>query len=489
MANCLGCGSEMSGANFCGRCGMPARSAGSGDGEGGDTSISPQGILLQGGDDSVGEQGALTTDTPKLFWAGIAAVTVGALMWAMMQAPAVDEALNDEVAALEDEAFDEGSVALDPVVKERLDEEGLAPAIDSRLDLGADAPAEESASTAGEAKNTVPGDDAGDPVSAPPVGYRILVDGEGLIDIDLDNGAVVRRNGEVDLVGVSGTELIIYDATQGFAALPIADLDADRRELFSVPETIAGTTPVSAASLRSASVRSPDTLLIEFDRGTGNDAGVEGMGDGVQLFEVEIGSGRFRASAIEGVGGLSRFGATHHGLASVPGGGLFEASGNSYRKLSDGRPLLLGINYAIVQDCVQPGECSEFWIDRATGQRVVRPLPQRQRIDRLSEVDEMARLLRVDGLDADGESETSYFDVEGDRWLSAMPALSVHPELAALGGTAEALSRDGRWFAVPTGYGLLLYDVTSDVQYRMNLRQNLLDSRLLFVSNGREPIG
>ncbi len=322
------------------------------------------------------------------------------------------------------------------------------------------------------------------------VGYRLVVSSDSqLFDIDLDTGEMTRHRIVVDPIGLLGDELIAFDPERGFVALPTDNLGGDGRTVFAVPEVAATDRAVGVANLLAAAVRPPQTLLAEFVRpepGTGRVA--------TQLFEIDVSTGRFAATSIAVDPRPQTPHRTRNGLAALDGGGVFEAAGNSYRKIADGQALLLGVNYSVARDCPTPGDCRVFWVDRATGNEVERPLPTSGEINTatqrpdgagteralmaMEELDAGATVVAITGPESTG---SGYYDVENGRRLTALDPLSLEFGLGPLGRSVGALSPDGRWMALPVGGSIVLYDRRTELLYRRGSGPSAVLKQFVFV--------
>lgn len=329
------------------------------------------------------------------------------------------------------------------------------------------------------------------------VGYRLVASSRTqLFDINLDTGELTRHPMAVQLVGVLGEELIVFDPDRGFVAVPVNDLNAPGRLVFTVPEVTDGDRAVSVDNLLAATVRPPNTLLAEFLRPapapaagrSGTDQAQEqARSYGTQLYEVDIANGRFAATTIAVDPRPGTPDRTRHGLAALDSGGLFEAAGNSYRKLADGQALLLGVNHAVVRQCPEPGSCRILWVDRETGQEIDRPLPvladgpqtvATDAITAITAMDAEARVVLVTGPDG-----SQYFDVDSGQLLTALDPLSLTVTNGPLGRTFGALSPDGRWMALPVGGSIVLYDRSSGLLYRRGSGPSAELEQFVFLPN------
>ncbi len=325
------------------------------------------------------------------------------------------------------------------------------------------------------------------------VGYRLLASSDGqLFDIDLDTGELTRHPIDIDPVGLLGAELVAFDPERGFVALPVDNLATTGRMIFAVPEVEATDRAVSVRNLVGAAVREPNTLLVDFlrpDEGTGR--------LGTQLYEIDIGTGRFAATSLAVDPRPQTPHRARYGLAALDGGGLFEAGGNSYRKLADGEALLLGVNYVVARSCPEPGACLTQWFERSSGQQVERALPTAAEIVGPSNRQGAGTdrpLLSIDEVDGDatvviitgpGTSGSAYYDVENGRRLTALDPLSLDFTPGPMGRPFAALSPDGRWMALPVGGSIVLFDRIEELLYRRGFGPTATMEQFIFVPNGR----
>ena len=475
MVDCAGCGERLAvDARFCSDCGLPTRSPnstsiGHGIGAGGEAEVT----VLRG---SRADQSAEVTSGSRRFLGYSAALIAVALAWVLFRSP--DPAVDD--AAAQDDVADESAPA--DGIGERAagdddgsesggESEGESEAIDRAL---AD-PFDERSTVASVELGR------GEPVlEGSAIGYSLLAAADGeLLQINLDNGEQQQFELAGRAIGVAGDELVLFDEREGFVAVPVDDVDGERRVVFGVPELQGGESRVSVDNLVSAAIREPNTLVAEFIR---EDIPI---GDPTLVFEIEVVGGRFRATPADISDDVSsRLFSTWFGLVWVSGGGLFEAGNEGFRKLSDGFPLMMGLNYAIVNECARPDDCRQAWIERGTGREADRPLPAFENVFWMREIDSEARVLLTDGPEG-----IALFDVERDRWLGDPGTFGQVGEAATdrFGHVTMALSPDGQWLAVHADNGVVITDLETLTQYHLDPIEDLPDARLFFVEN--ETVG
>jgi hypothetical protein len=389
----------------------------------------------------------------------VGAIAVILIAWLIFRSPAtvVDEADGDE-----------------PIGPDTLEEEANAESEDANV--GGEGTASEP-QIRFDVIQRPSGDDRDHPLAqSPTIGHRLVaLTGDRLITINLDTGHLAVSEVQGTPVGVAGEEVVVFDDRQGFVAVSLDNPETERRVVFSVPEIEAEESRVSVASLYSAVIEEPRILIAEFGPSTIRSSELS------FVFEINLDNGTFRANVVDAtVAGPPWLGVSRLGLVWVPGGGVFEAVGGVYRKLSDGFPLLMGLNYVVVSECPEPGRCQQYWIEREQGRRVERALPDIGHVFWIREIDGQARILMIDG-----EQRRGYFDVDRNRWLPDPEVLGFEGEGEFLGGGAEGLSSDGRWLALPVGRDVILYDLDTDARYRISLAEDVRDSRLFLVANGR----
>jgi hypothetical protein len=145
------------------------------------------------------------------------------------------------------------------------------------------------------------------------------------------------------------------------------------------------------------------------------------------------------------------------GLYWLAGLGTYVTDGgDSTRLLSDGFPLVAGQRAVLIIRCDDPGSCERYWIDRATGERLDRHIPDR--INPASfPIGPADRFLFV------VEPDFGYFDVEtGDH--VPVPTESSPFETGFGRQRVEITSDDGRFLFVLGRAAVFVYD-TEDGRY------------------------
>ena len=311
-------------------------------------------------------------------------------------------------------------------------------------------------------------------------GYRVIAtNGQQLLDVNLDSGEVVGRESEYELVGVTDNELYVFDPSIGFKAIPTDDLDAWGRVVFSIPEVQADESRVSTSSLHSAAFRPPSTLILEFNQSLNSPRDHQPL-----LVHLDAETGRFQSFELESSANQMSISRTQNGLVWAAGAGLFDVSTGQYQKLSDGYPLLLGVNHVIVRECERPDACRYKWLQRSFGEDSTatdveplpaRPLPDLDGVSWINEIDSQARALILFG----GRGPEIY-DVGRGRILPRPHRVAddlgsgrFHPPIA--------MSPDGRWLARVVGRRLAVYDLHNDIDHTVNPGPSIIGSGLVFV--------
>lgn len=91
----------------------------------------------------------------------------------------------------------------------------------------------------------------------------------------------------------------------------------------------------------------------------------------VRSARVDLVTGRAREEPV--AAGPDSFSLALGGLRFAPGAGTFDrAADGSWRRVSDGYPLVAAPSAVLIELCTAADECSQFWVDRATGERLDR---------------------------------------------------------------------------------------------------------------------
>ena len=270
--------------------------------------------------------------------------------------------------------------------------------------------------------------------------------------IDLDTGDRQRLESQGSPVLISNNFLVV-ERDQSLWSIPLAELGHDSTgvQLFSPGIDDGEEEP----GLLAASLSGDDEMLVV-------NYGFERPG---QVARLDLATGD-RSGAEETPS--YPFALHYAGLYEATGGGTFDVIDGSWSKISNGAPVIAGPRRALFRICTEPLECRYEWLDRQSGRRLDRPVPEI-----LIDADRRQRSLFPVDLDGQviatfGPDGFTVADVAKDRVLALDARL---PEGLELGETRiEPLlpftARLGL-VAVATGSGLELMDLEDDVLYRL----------------------
>jgi hypothetical protein len=294
---------------------------------------------------------------------------------------------------------------------------------------------------------------SGGPVLGQPVGLALLVSsGASLERVDLDTGEVTGYEVRGWPVHASGGWLLLNDPTQAesLRALPLDDLQA------------AEGSPVGST------VGWPDRVHPGPEPGQ---VWVMGYTESFvwRLIRLDDGDVLDQLPALFGLNGPIFTGPS---VMTSVAGGVFVHAGGQWRKVSEGMPLAVSDQYVLAQTCSQPLACGLEWIDRATWQQVVRPVPEAAGIVGGVWLSPDGRVL---AFSADA-GPPQVFDVERGEVVDLVP---VDP-------AGVRVSPDGRYLvtAVEPEGQLAVYDLDSGERHEVALHPTSHDSRALLVEIG-----
>jgi len=184
--------------------------------------------------------------------------------------------------------------------------------------------------------------------------YHVFAQHSGrLLRVDLADGQVDVYDVTGRMVGDFAGLLYLVDPRNAIVTLPVDDLDAE-------PSPNASPVP-EGHSL--AAVELTGDGLLHLMTGLFSAADPE-----FTMIRIDLSTSSTQVAAVDQYGMF--------GLIEVPGAGLFEMTGDSFRSLTDGSVRFYGERLIVVEECRAPGDCRRYWLDRATGNEIDRPVPE-----------------------------------------------------------------------------------------------------------------
>ncbi|MDH4280815.1 MAG: hypothetical protein OEW83_22335, partial [Acidimicrobiia bacterium] len=143
-----------------------------------------------------------------------------------------------------------------------------------------------------------------------------------------------------------------------------------------------------------------------------------------------------------------------NGVGFEPGYGTFTIdSAGGTQWLDDGLLEAAGVDAMLLSRCELPEQCEWYWIDRHSGERIDRRVPDTDHRHWVGEVFGPNDRFLI--LHDQGPGQT-YFDTVTGAYLSG--AYRPQGDRPA-GVAAEAISPDDRYLLVPDGDGVIVYDL------------------------------
>ena len=184
--------------------------------------------------------------------------------------------------------------------------------------------------------------------------YHLFAQHSGrLLRIDLADGRIDVYDVTGRMVGEFAGLLYLVDPRNAIVTLPVDDLDAE-------PSPNASPVP-EGHSL--AAVELTGDGLLHLMTGLFSAADPE-----LTMIRIDLSTSSTQVAAVDQYGMF--------GLVEVPGAGLFEMTGDGFRPLTDGAVRFYGERLIVVEECRAPGDCRRYWLDRATGNEIDRPMPK-----------------------------------------------------------------------------------------------------------------
>ncbi len=396
MGSCPACGAPTDGeARFCSRCGA---------------AVGDEPVLLDHASPAVAED-IVSYGRSGRFWATVAGGALLVLLgvWALS---AVGGAAGDAAAGRQRPTTTSAPVAA---------------STETTATSEATDPTEPSVDREATTSTSIVG--GGEPLLGRPVGLSLLIGSElRLRRVDLDTGVVTTYQHPATPVLAVGDRVLLQDpSTTAVRAVTVDQLD---------DLTV---TPIWSQDSPAMPRPGPEPGSIWLP-----------VLDGEQRLEwrlVDLASGQMRT--VVNTGSVSWWqgsvGWLDPNVVGSTDGGVFERSGDGFRRVADGELLAVSPAFAIVRVCADPDTCALRWVDRATWEEVDRPIPEvdARDVGSLAMSDD-GGLLLITSL-----SGRELFDVTRGTALSS--SASAPDNLA--------VSPDGRWVALTLLAGRIsLYD-------------------------------
>ncbi len=203
---------------------------------------------------------------------------------------------------------------------------------------------------------TVAGLAPGAPLLGEPADMSLFLGGRVLLEIDLDSGAVARYVADGDPVYADAEWLVLETDRASLVVVPRPDLAAQPRPLFS-EASVQAVLPDSDGYVWVLT-QLTDPILPPAETWTS-----VALSDGAQRSSIQRSDGLlFEGTPI---------------VTGTVSGGVFvlEPDRQSYLRITDGSPIVATDRFVLIRHCESPVDCSTFWVDRATGDRVDRFVP------------------------------------------------------------------------------------------------------------------
>lgn len=266
-----------------------------------------------------------------------------------------------------------------------------------------------------------------------PTGYDLVMGGSRpLLRLSLDSGMVERYETQGNPVGVVGNHLLIENNGQfasNWLTVPLDDLGAEPFVLLPIGGDVSTVISATTGDLWFVPWSIGDGVAQRIDPGSGElleEVGVDGR-------NVEYFSGPF--------GGL----VASLDFVTARTGGIYRFGDDGYERLMDGRMVSRGVRLALIETCDDQLQCSVFWFDLETEQKVDHPLPPES-----------------DGIGGiQGDDRWLLLFSGGPTWQLQLVEIATGRIVDDLGSSSEPLSisPDGRLLATNEGVSLVVIDL------------------------------